>query len=99
MSEKDNGSKASGGSRALARSSRRGFLKKAVVAGVAVASTATLAKKTGEILLKEDYQKVYLNDVLPGDSVLASRRYVVMTKEEKKALLARLFDFHGNPEA
>ncbi|MBZ0220941.1 MAG: hypothetical protein K8I01_10990 [Candidatus Methylomirabilis sp.] len=85
--------------RAMARSSRRGFLSKAVVAGVAVAATAGLAKKTGDLIFKEDHQKAYLDDVLPGDSVLASRQYVVMTKEEKKDLLKRLFEFHQNPVA
>lgn len=85
--------------KARVRTSRRGFLTKAVVAGVAVAATAGLAKKTGDLLFKEDHRKAYLDDVLPGDNELASRQYVVMTKEEKKDLLKRLFEFHRNPVA
>ena len=78
--------------RAKAHTSRRVFLKKAVFSTVAVAATATLAKKTGDVLLKdkEDLQKLYLNDVLPGDNVLARRQYVLMTKEEKEALVKGL---------
>ncbi len=85
--------------KAMARTSRRGFLSKAVIAGVAVAATAGVAKKTGDLIFKEDHQKAYLDDVLPGDEVLASRQYVAMTGEEKKNLLRRLFEFHRNPVA
>lgn len=82
-----------------ARSSRRGFLKKAIVGAVAVTATAAVAKKTGDVLLKEDVQQAYLNDVLPGDKVLASRQYVEMTAEEKKSLVASLQNNYKNPEA
>jgi hypothetical protein len=82
-----------------ARSSRRGFLKKAIVGTVAVTATAAVAKKTGDILLKEDAQQAYLNDVLPGDKVLAGRQYVEMTVEEKKSMVARFESNYKNPEA
>lgn len=82
-----------------AHSSRRGFLKKAVISAVAVTATAAAAKKAGDILLKEDAQQAYLNDVLPGDKVLAARQYVVMTTEEKTALVARMKKNYKNPEA
>jgi hypothetical protein len=82
-----------------ARSSRRGFLKKAIVGAVAVTATAAVAKKTGDVLLKEDPQQAYLNDVLPGDSILAGRQYVEMTRDEKKSLVARLIKNYNNPEA
>ncbi|WKZ33105.1 MAG: hypothetical protein QY316_01465 [Thermodesulfobacteriota bacterium] len=97
----NNGKKALSGpdTLAMARTSRRGFLSKAVVAGVAVAATAGIAKKTGDLIFKEDHQKAYLDDLSQGDSVLASRQYVVMTKEEKKDFLKRLFEFHKNPVA
>ncbi|MBE7416053.1 MAG: hypothetical protein HS130_12905 [Deltaproteobacteria bacterium] len=85
--------------KAMARTSRRGFLSKAVVAGVAVAATAGLAKKTGDLIFKEDHQKAYIDDLTQGDSVLASRQYIVMTKEEKRDLLKSLFEFHKNPVA
>lgn len=85
------------GGKAKAQSSRRGFLKKALVAGVAVTATAALAKKTGQVLLKEDYQKAYLDDLLPGDSVLRGRQYVLMSKAEKEALVRQFMDFYSNP--
>lgn len=84
---------------AKARSSRRGFLKKAVVAGVAATATAGIAKKTGDLLLKEDFQAAYLKDVLPGDKVLASREYVEMSQEEKNAMLRLFKKNYENPEA
>ena len=82
-----------------ARSSRRGFLKKAIVGAVAVTATAAVAKKTGDILLKEDPQQAYLNDVLPGDKVLSEMQYIEMTAGEKKTLVARLVKSYNNPEA
>lgn len=81
-----------------ARSSRRGFLKKAIVGAVAVTATAAVAKKTGDVLLKEDAQQAYLNDVLPGDKTLSSWQYVEMTPSEKKSLVARLIKNYNNPE-
>ena len=85
--------------KAAAPTSRRSFLSKAIIAGVAVTATAGIAKKTSEVLLREDFQKAYLKDVLGGDGVLASRQYVLMSKQEKAELLKRLFQFHKNPEA
>lgn len=82
-----------------ARSSRRGFLKKAIVGAVAVTATAAVAKKTGDVLLKEDLQQAYLNDVLPGDKVLSARQYVEMTPEEKRTLVSTLKKNYENPEA
>lgn len=82
-----------------ARSSRRGFLKKAIVGAVAVTATAAVAKKTGDALLKEDVQQAYLNDVLPGDKVLSGRQYVEMTADEKRLLVASLQKNYKNPEA
>lgn len=73
------------------QATRRGFLKKALIAGVAVTATAGIAKKTAKTLLPEgDHQKEYLNDVLPGDKVLAQREYVLMTKSEKEELVKTL---------
>lgn len=84
---------------AKSRSSRRGFLKKAIVSTVAVTATAAAAKKAGDVLLKEDAQQAYLNDVLPGDKVLAGRRYVEMSSDEKRTLVARFIRNYENPEA
>jgi len=75
------------------RATRRGFLKKALFAGVAATATATVAKKTVDMIPGEDPQKQYLKDVLPGDRVASAREYVVMSREEKKALVKT---FEGN---
>ncbi len=68
-------------------SSRRGFLKKAIITTVAVVGTAKLAEKTVSVITEADHQKEYLGDVLPGDREMASRKYVQMTKAEKKAMV------------
>ena len=81
-----------------ARSSRRGFLKKAIVGAVTVSATAAVAKKTGDVLLKEAPQQAYMNDVLPGDKALSQMQYVEMTAGEKKSLVARLVKNYNNPE-
>ncbi|HXI10034.1 MAG TPA: hypothetical protein VNK06_04445 [Thermodesulfobacteriota bacterium] len=74
------------------RSTRRGFLKKAVFAGVAATTTAAVAKKTVDLIPGENPQAQYLRDVLPGDGVLSKREYVVMSAEEKTALVKTLED-------
>ncbi|MBI5588309.1 MAG: hypothetical protein HY889_08095 [Deltaproteobacteria bacterium] len=78
--------------RMKARETRRGFLKKALFAGVAVTATATVAKKTVSMIPGEDPQEQYIKDVLPGDRAMAAREYVVMSREEKKALVKTLVE-------
>lgn len=68
-------------------SSRRKFLKSALLGAVAVTATAGLATTVARRIPVENNQKRYLNDVLPGDAILASREYVPMTDAEKKALV------------
>ena len=43
---------------------RRGFIKSAVVAGLAIVGGATVAKKAAEVVLKEDNRKLYRADEL-----------------------------------
>lgn len=74
------------------RSTRRGFLKKALFTGVAVTATAAAAKKTVDLIPGENPQEQYLKDVLPGDRVLGAREYVVMSSDEKKALVKTLVE-------
>jgi len=68
-------------------SSRRGFIKKALISAVAVATTAKLAEKTASLIAESDHQKEYLGDVLPGDRVMSEREYVLMSDSEKKNLV------------
>jgi len=72
------------------RATRRGFLKKALFAGVAATATAAAAKKTVDLIPGDNPQEQYLKDVLPGDRVLGSREYVVMSSDEKTALVKTL---------
>ena len=66
---------------------RRNFLKKAALGGLAVASTAGIAKKVVDVTSKVDVRKAYLNDVLPGDKVWKKRKYVTMTEAEKNQMV------------
>lgn len=75
-----------------ARTSRRGFIKKALISAVAVTATAGLAKKTASLIPEGNLQDKYLDDVLPGDKILAKREYVLMTKEEKEELIKTFAD-------
>lgn len=68
-------------------SSRRGFLKKAVISGVAIAATATLAKKAAQLIPDETPQRAYSEDMATGDIELSKREYVVMTGNEKDELV------------
>ncbi len=74
------------------RATRRGFLKKALFTGVAVTATAAVAKKTVDLIPGENPQEQYLKDVLPGDRAMAAREYVVMSSDEKKALVKTLVE-------
>jgi hypothetical protein len=76
--------------------SRRKFLKSAVLGAVAVTATAGLATTVAKRIPIENNQKRYLDDVLPGDAILASREYVAMTDAEKTALVK---DIHASYDA
>jgi hypothetical protein len=53
---------------------RRSFLKSVVVAGVALAGGATLAKKAAETVLKEDTRKLYRADELGVERVWKDKK-------------------------
>ena len=79
------------------RTSRRDFFKKAAVGAVAVTGTAELAKVTASSLADDDAQTLYEKDVAAGDRVLAERDYVLMSDQEKKAMIQGFVDdYHGN---
>lgn len=78
--------------RLKAHVSRRNFFKKALIAGAVVTAGGAAAKKIVTSLPKGDAQEAYLKDVLPGDSVMAQREYVVMTKGEKEELVKALVE-------
>jgi len=72
--------------------SRRGFLKKAVVSTVAVTATAALAKKASDLIVEPDYEKAVADEILAGDKSLRAREYVLMTDREKKDYLHALLE-------
>jgi len=67
--------------------SRRAFIKKTLLIGVAVASTAAVAKKVASVTPRQDLRGAYLNDEIQQDKVMKGKEYVVMSKEEKEQML------------
>lgn len=70
--------------------SRRAFMKKALLTGIAVATTAAITKKVVEAVPKHDLRDAYLNDDLQQDKVMKDKKYVLMTTEEKEQLVQTL---------
>jgi hypothetical protein len=68
-------------------SSRRNFLKNALLSTVAVAGTATLAKKASTLIPEPDHEEAARRELLAGDKVLRGREYVVMSSREKMKYL------------
>ena len=67
--------------------SRRSFIKKTLLLGVAVASTAAVAKKVSSVVPRQDIKGAYLNDEVQQDLVMKDKQYVLMTKEEKDQMV------------
>ena len=67
--------------------SRRAFIKKTLLVGVAVASTAAVAKKVASVTPRQDLRGAYLNDELQQDRVMKDKEFVVMSKEEKERMV------------
>ncbi len=74
------------------KSTRRSFLKNAVVAGLAVAGGAGIAKKATEAVLKEDNRKLYLKDELGVERTWKGKKLTLMSKNEKKEMVSALLD-------
>ena len=71
---------------------RRTFIKKAVVGGIAVVSTASLAKKVSSMASADSANKAYLNDDIQQDKIMMQKNYVLMTREEKEQMVKTLAD-------
>jgi hypothetical protein len=67
--------------------SRRVFLKKTLLLGVAVAGTTVVAKKVASVAPRQDLRGAYLNDELQQDKVMKDKQYVLMTREEKDQMV------------
>jgi hypothetical protein len=70
--------------------SRRGFLKGTIVAGLAIAGTAVTAKKAAQALLKEDYERFHKADELRAERVWKGKKLVIMSKAEKEEMITAL---------
>ena len=68
--------------------SRRGFFKKLMVGGATVTVAGGTVKVADSVVAPElDAQKAYIDDVTPGDKIIAEREHVLMTKKEKQDML------------
>lgn len=69
--------------------SKRAFMKKALIGGIAAVSTAAVAKKliSSEAAGRKNTQQAYVNDELMQDKVMKDKEYVLMTKEEKERMV------------
>ncbi len=73
-------------------SSRRNFLKGALLSTVAVAGTATLAKKASNLIPEPDLEEKAMIESLAGDKILGDREYVMMSSREKREYLETLLE-------
>ncbi|MFQ5353486.1 MAG: hypothetical protein ACE5DR_00930 [Thermodesulfobacteriota bacterium] len=71
---------------------RRGFIKNTVVAGLAVAGGALVAKKAARAVLKEDTRKLYIADELGVERTWKGRKFALMSREEKREMVSALID-------
>ncbi len=71
---------------------RRSFIKSTVVAGLAVAGGAAVAKKTMQAVLKEDTKKLYRADELGVERTWKDRKFELMSKNEKAEMVSALID-------
>lgn len=72
--------------------SRRSFIKKVVVGGIAVTSVAGAAKKVAKLAADDVANKANLNDDLRQDKIMMQKRYALMTKKEKEQMVKTLVD-------
>lgn len=72
--------------------SRRSFIKKVVVGGIAAASVAGAAKRIAKWAANDAANKANLNDNLRQDKIITQKKYVLMTKKEKEQMVKTLVD-------
>ena len=73
-------------------SSRRGFIRGALLTTVAFTATASLAKKASTLIPMPDHEDAARNELIAGDRKLKQRKYVVMTEREKREYLDTLLE-------
>ncbi len=69
--------------------SKRAFLTKVLIGGVAAVSTAAIAKKliSSEAAGKKNTQQAYVNDEIMQDKTMKDKEYVLMSREEKEKMV------------
>ena len=73
-------------------SSRRGFIRGALLTTVAFTATASLAKKASTLIPVPDHEDEARSELIAGDRRLKQRQYVVMTEKEKREYLDTLLE-------
>jgi hypothetical protein len=66
---------------------RRTFIKQAVVGGIAVSSTAWLAKVVVAAVSENSSERANLKDNLRQERIMMEKEYALMTKQEKEQLV------------
>jgi hypothetical protein len=72
------------------KSTRRGFLKSAVVAGLAIGGGVLGAKKVTESVLKENNRRLYSADAQGVERTWKNKRLTLMSKNEKEEMVSTL---------
>lgn len=70
-------------------SSRRGFLKGAIISTIALTASAGAAKKAGDYLFKPDFDKLAEADELMAEKAWKDKKLVLMSKAEKDEMISR----------
>ena len=85
-----------------ASNSRRDFIKKTLLSGVALSSTALLAQKVSKMIVVNDVVNdadyYYARDMRIGDSIMAKKELVLMSKKEKEDVLKVCIDGYNKKE-
>ncbi len=75
---------------------RRRLFRQTTIGALSVTATAGLAKQVVDTLPGPDFKQKYHRDALQGEAQLRQREYVVMTSQEKEAMLQSLINNYNN---
>ncbi len=72
------------------QTTRRGFFKSAVIAGIAIGGGVMTAKKVTEKVLKEDNRRLYSQDAQGVERTWKNKKLTLMSKSEKEEMVSTL---------
>ena len=75
---------------------RRRLFRQAAIGAVSVTGTAGLAKSVVDAVPEPDLKQKYQRDAAQGETELRQREYVVMTNQEKEAMLQSFINNYNN---